>query len=97
MIFPFFIFFLIYSIKNQRKTESLSNYRNSVMSLDGAIREYSEKQKELYFNLEEYQGKLNAIKVCDILFLKLSFSYFLNSTKKKIEKNSTERQCLFRL
>jgi len=37
-------------------------FRNSVMSLDMAVREYLEKQKELYFNIEEAIGKLNAAK-----------------------------------
>jgi len=32
------------------------------MSIDMAVREYLEKQKELYFNLEEYIGKLTAMK-----------------------------------
>jgi len=36
--------------------------RNAIMSLDMSVREYLEKQKELYFNIEEAIGKLNAVK-----------------------------------
>jgi hypothetical protein len=39
-----------------------TNYRNSVMSLDMAIREYLEKQKEFYFNLEEHLNQINTMK-----------------------------------
>jgi len=39
-----------------------NKFREVVMNLDMIIREYSEKQKELYYNFDEYTNKLTALK-----------------------------------
>eukprot|EP01116_Phalansterium_solitarium_P006322 TRINITY_DN18627_c0_g1_i1.p1 TRINITY_DN18627_c0_g1~~TRINITY_DN18627_c0_g1_i1.p1 ORF type:complete len:254 (+),score=77.06 TRINITY_DN18627_c0_g1_i1:111-872(+) len=37
-------------------------FRGSALAFDVAVRQYLEKQKELYFNLEDYTGRLLALK-----------------------------------